>query len=121
MCSSLIADLDIPKYTDALARYALDIKGEGTITDEDFTVSQAMLQELLERVRQRDVEMPDSIWAGGTDLISSQLGFDLARYVIGRPAELVRRTRADIQVAAAIELLQSAATQEELISAARNQ
>ncbi len=112
---------DIPKYTDALARYALDIKGEGTITDEDFTVSQAMLQELLERVRQRDVEMPDSIWAGGTDLISSQLGFDLARYVFGRPAELVRRTRADIQVAAAIELLQSAATQEELLSAARNQ
>ena len=65
--------------------------------------------------------MPYSIWAGASDFISSQLGFEIARYVFGRPAELVRRTRADIQVAAAIDLLRSAATQEELLSAARNQ
>jgi carboxyl-terminal processing protease len=112
---------DIPKYTDALARYALDIKGEGTITDEAFTVSPAMLEQLLERVRARGVEMPDSIWAGASDLISTQFGFELARYVFGRPAELIRRTRADIQVAAAIELLTGASTQEELLAAARNQ
>jgi hypothetical protein len=112
---------DIPKFTDALARYALDIKGEGTIADESFTVSQAMLSELLDRVRARGVEMPDSVWAGATDFISGRFGLELARYVFGRSAELIRRVRADIQVAAAIDLLQSAATQEELLSAARNQ
>jgi carboxyl-terminal processing protease len=110
---------DIPKYTDALARYALDVKAEGTITDEAFTVSQDMLAELLDRVRSRGVEMPDSVWAGATDLISGQFGFELARYVFGRPAELIRRVRADNQVSAAIDLLTQASTQEELLAAAR--
>lgn len=110
---------DIPKYTDALARYALDIKGEGRITSEDFTVSPAMLQELAARVRERGVSIPDSVWAGATGLASAQLGFEIARYVFGRPAELVRRVRSDDQVAAAIELLQSASTQQDLFEAAR--
>ena len=112
---------DIPKYTDALARYALDIKGEGTISDEDFTISQAMFAELLNRVRTRGVEMPDSVWAAASELITGQLGFEVARYVFGRPAELVRRVRADNQVSAAIELLTEASTQEELLAAARQQ
>ena len=111
---------DIPKYTDAIARYALDIKGEGTITSEDFTVSQQMLAELLSRVRERRVEMPDSVWAGASGLIGDQLGFELARYIFGRPAELARRVRFDSQVATAIDLLQRTSTQEELLAAAEN-
>ncbi len=112
---------DIPKYTDALARYALDIKGDGSVTSADFTVSPAMLSELLTRVRDRGVELPDSIWAAASDLIGSQLGFEIARYVFGRSTELVRRVRSDEQVAAAIELLQGATTQQDLFHAARNQ
>jgi hypothetical protein len=112
---------DIPKYTDAIARYALDIKAEGTIVDQDFAVSQAMMTELLTRVRGRGVEMPDSIWAGAEALISGQLGFEIARFVFGRPAELVRRVRADVQVSTAIDLLTDTSTQEELLAAARNQ
>jgi len=108
---------DIPKYTDALARYALDIKAEGTITDESFAVTTQMLAELLNRVRARGVEMPDSVWAGASDLIGGQLGFEIARYVFGRPAELARRVREDIQVAAAIDLLARAASQEDLFAA----
>jgi carboxyl-terminal processing protease len=112
---------DIPKYTDALARYALDIKGAGSITGEDFTVSEAMLAELLNRVRDRGVELPDSVWAGASALVGGQLGFELARYVFGRPAELARRVREDNQVAAAITLLLNASTQEDLFAAAREQ
>lgn len=111
---------DIPKYTDAIARLALDIKGEGRITREDFTVSEAMLAELHVRVRARGVVMPDSAWAGASDLIARQLGFELARYVFGRPAELQRRVRADIQVSAAIDLLGRASTQRELFTVARS-
>jgi hypothetical protein len=112
---------DIPKYTDALARYALDIKGEGIITSEDFTVSDAMLAELLNRVRRRGVELPDSVWAGASDLVAGQLGLELARYVFGRPAELLRRVRADNQVAAAIDLLLQASSQEDLFAAVPRQ
>jgi carboxyl-terminal processing protease len=110
---------DFPKYTDARARYALDIKGEGTVTDSDFSVTETMLAELLARVRQRGLELPDSVWAGATDLIADQFGLEIARYVFGRPAELARRVRDDAQVAAAVELLQHASTQEELFAAAR--
>jgi hypothetical protein len=110
---------NIPKYTDALARFALDIKGSGSVTSEDFTVTQQMLTELLTRVRQRGVELPDSVWAGASDLIEAQLGFEIARYVFGRPAELVRRVRADAQVAAAVGLLLEASTQQDLFEAAR--
>ncbi len=112
---------DIPKYTDALARYALDLKGEGIITDEDFTVTDGMLNQLLDRVRTRGVVIPDSVWRGADGLISTQLGFELARYVFGRSAELVRRVRSDDQVSAGIDLLTHASTQEELLAAARQQ
>jgi len=112
---------DIPKYTDVIARYALDIKGQGIISNEDFTVSQAMLNEMLTRIRARDVTMPDSIWAGASHLVGGQLGFEIARYVFGRPADLLRRVRADLQVAAAIELLQQASTQAALFEASRQQ
>jgi hypothetical protein len=78
-----------------------------------------MLNELLARIRQRGVELPDSIWAGATDLAGAQLGFEIARYVFGRPAELARRVREDAQVAAATELLLEASTQEDLFEAAR--
>jgi carboxyl-terminal processing protease len=105
---------NLPKYRDALARYALDVKGSGTITDEDFQVSEAMLLGLLEQLRQRDVEMPDSVWTGAHDLLSGQLGFEVSRFVFGREAELRRRIGADLQVRRAIELLQEARSPEDL-------
>jgi carboxyl-terminal processing protease len=105
---------DIPHYRDALARYALDLKASGTVTEEGFEVSQAMLQGLLEQLHQRGVEMPDSVWTGAQGLLSEQLGFEISRFVFGRPAELRRRVRADLGVQRAIELLQQARTPEDL-------
>jgi carboxyl-terminal processing protease len=111
----------LPSYRDALARYALDLKADNAITSEDFQVSGEMLQELLRRLRARDVEMPDSVWAGARRLLAEQLGFELARYVFGRPAELHRRVRLDKQVSEAIQLLQQAETQADLLALAKPQ
>jgi len=105
---------NIPHYRDALARYALDVKASGTVTDEDFEVSDAMLQGLLDQLRERGVEMPDSVWAGARDLLSQQLGFEISRYIFGRPAELRRRVRADLQVRRATELLRQASSPEDV-------
>jgi carboxyl-terminal processing protease len=107
---------DVPKYRDALARYALEIKARNTVVDGDFIVTTAMLQELLALLRQKGVTMPDSIWFGARTFLAEQLGFEITRYVFGRPAELNRRLRYDTQVARAIALLQAASSQEELLA-----
>lgn len=109
----------LPSYRDALARYALDLKGQNAIGSEDFQVSDTMLQGLLRQLRERGVAMPDSVWNGARNLIAEQLGFELARYVFGRPAELNRRVRLDKQVSEAIELLQKADTQADLLALAQ--
>lgn len=104
----------IPHYRDALARYALDVKASGTVTEEGFEVSQAMLQGLLEQLHERGVEMPDSVWTGAQELLSEQLGFEISRFIFGRPAELRRRVRADLVVQRAIGLLHQARTPQDL-------
>ncbi len=109
---------DIPKYRDAMTRYALDLKAANAISNGDFPVSDAMLDELLSRIRQREVDMPDSVWAGGRELVAARFGYELTRYVFGRPAELRRRARADRQIGRAIELLTAAKTQAELLALA---
>lgn len=109
---------DRPKFTDATARYALDLKGSGAITNRDFLVDDQMVAELLHRVRERGVEMPDSIWAPAHDFIAQQLGFEVLRFVFGRTAELERRASKDLQILRAIELLQQTNSQEDLFARA---
>ncbi len=109
----------LPAYRDALARHALDLKAAGAVTTEDFQVSDQMLQGLLLQLRDRGVEMPDSVWSGARTLLAEQLAFELARYVFGRPAELHRRVRLDKQVSEAIQLLQQADSQADLLALAK--
>lgn len=112
---------DVPTYRDVLARYALDLKAEDAVLNEDFTLSSTILQGFVDMLRERGVEMPDSVWAGATDFVGQQLGLEVARYVFGRDAELRRRVREDKQVSTAIELLQEAQDQAELLAlASRN-
>jgi carboxyl-terminal processing protease len=110
---------DIPKYRDVLARYALDVKGDNGVGSEDFQVTETMLDEFLERLRNRGVEMPDSVWSGARDFVAEQFGFEVTRYVFGREAELTRRVISDIQVRRAVELLSGVQTQEELFQLVR--
>ncbi|UCD22998.1 MAG: S41 family peptidase [Gemmatimonadota bacterium] len=110
---------DLPKYRDVIARYSLDLKGQGVITSQDFQVTDAMLEEFHNRLRARGVEMPDSVWVGARDLVADQFGFEIARNVFGREAELLRRIKHDIQVSRAVELLRTSPTQEQLLASVR--
>lgn len=107
---------NLPKYRDVLARYSIDLKGQNIILDEAFEVTDAMLDEFVTRLRARDVEMPDSVWAGAHDLVAAQFGYEIARNVFGRKAELRRRIKHDIQVRHAAELLAGAPTQKDLLA-----
>ncbi|HEY2824065.1 MAG TPA: S41 family peptidase [Gemmatimonadales bacterium] len=105
----------VPDFRNALAAYALDLKTAGTVTQRDFTVTNAMITELLTRLRARGITMPDSLWYPAKGIISQQLGYDIARYVYGRAAELKRRNQEDNQVRRAVQLLQGARTMAELL------
>ena len=85
-------------------------------TREELDLRRQADVELLARLRQRGVEMPDSIWNGASDYVAEQLGFEATRYVFGRPAELRRRARSDIQIKRAIDLLKQAKTPAEVFA-----
>ncbi len=107
----------LPSYRDALTTFALELKSRGTVTDERFTVTPAMLDEVHRRLVAKGVEMDRETFDGASGIIAEQLGYEIARYVFGRSAEFRRRAQDDAQMQTAIRLLQEARTPEDLLSA----
>ncbi len=108
----------VQDYLNAVTQYARELQGQNRITSPEFRVTRTMLRELLERVRDRGIEMPDSMWTRAGSLIARQLGWELARYNFGREVELRRRASDDIQVQRAIELLTQSRTMSDLLALA---
>lgn len=108
----------IPVYRDVLTSYALELKGGGTIASPGFQVSPPMRAELLRRLRARGVEIPMPVWDAARELVDQQFGYEVIRYVFGRPAEFARRTADDGQVQRAVALLKQARTPKELLALA---
>jgi carboxyl-terminal processing protease len=109
---------DLPAYRNVLTRYALELKGQDAVTSPDFEVTGGMLSTILQSMRAADIEMPDSIFEGGSTFIAEQFGLELARYAFGREAELTRSASIDNQIHKAIELLQRARSTKELLELA---
>jgi hypothetical protein len=59
------------------------------------------------------------VFNGAGDLIDEQLGYEVARYVFGRPAEFRRRAVNDSQMQTAMGLLRKAQSPKDLLSLAR--
>lgn len=110
---------NFPAYRDVLTSYALELKGQNLITSPSFQVTPAMRAELLRRLRARGVQLSDAQWEGAGDLVGEQLGFEITRFVFGRPAEFSRRVSEDVQVKRAVELLTKARTPKELLALAQ--
>jgi len=105
----------IPQFRDALTDYALSLAGTKTITSPDFSVAPAMRAELLRRMRTRGVTLDSAVYAASTPLVDRLLGYEIARYVFGEQAESARRLRDDSVVAAAVQFVSGATTQQELL------
>jgi carboxyl-terminal processing protease len=99
---------DFAKYRDVLTSYALELKDRGGPASEAFTVTPEMRAEVLRRLRARGVAMDDATFARSGRFVDEQIGYEVARYVFGRPAEFRRRVGDDRQVARALELLRRA-------------
>ena len=82
--------------------------------DSNFTVTDSMRGELLAGLRERGVEIDAADWDMASELIDSQFGLELARYVFGRDVESQRRTAEDPDVVQAVEFLSAVSSQEEL-------
>src|SRR5438067_12330866 len=80
-----------------------------------------MADEVIRRLRARGVALPDSVIAGAHDVITQDLGYEIARYVFGRPAEVRRQKEEDRQVQAALGLARRAKSPQDLLALAAAQ
>lgn len=105
----------LPVYRDVVTTYALELKGANSFSGP-VQVGAAMRRELLRRLREREIEIADALWAGARRFISRQFGYEVERYVFGREAETLRRIGDDLQVQKAIALLSQVRTPTELLA-----
>lgn len=108
----------LPVYRDVMTSYALELKGANSMGQSEIRVTDRMRAELLRRLRDKDVAMPDPVWAGARSLVEQQFRYEVIRYVLGREAESLRRLRDDAQVQRAVTLLAQARTPQELLAQA---
>jgi carboxyl-terminal processing protease len=108
----------VSQFRDALTDYALSLKAKGTIRNEQFTVTQEMLDEVWKRMVARGVVMDHGIYDESSDVVRQLLGYDIARYVFGPEAEFKRRVANDKAIKTALELATGASTQDALLKRA---
>ncbi|HET7296923.1 MAG TPA: S41 family peptidase [Gemmatimonadales bacterium] len=111
----------IPTYQDVRTSYALEVKTAGRIKTPDFTVPADMADDVIRRLRARGVAVPDSVMTGAREVITQDLGFEIARYVFGRSTEVRRQREEDRQVRAALALARKAKSPQDLLALAAAQ
>jgi carboxyl-terminal processing protease len=109
----------LPQYRDALTSIALEAKKAHGVKSESFKVTPEMRQQVYNRLRAKDVQISPVVFNGAGTLIDEQLGYEIARYVFGRPAEFRRRAANDLQMQTAMGLLRKVQTPKDLLSLAR--
>jgi carboxyl-terminal processing protease len=98
----------VPVFRDALTAMALQLKAEGGLDPQRFSVTPAMRASLLAGVRSRGAAVPDSAFESNADVVNRLIGYEVSRYVFGRDAEFARRTADDPVMQRALTLLRGA-------------
>lgn len=107
----------VPVYRDVMASYALEVKAAGKL-QPNFTVTEAMVDEVLRRLRSKGAELPTDVLNGARSLVAQEFSYEVSRYVFGRGAEFRRRLGDDAQIQSALGLLRRARTPQELLTLA---
>jgi len=108
----------LPDYRDVMTSYALEVKRNQSIKSESFTVTPEMHNQVFERLKAKGVDVTREQFDGARRLIDDQLGYEIARYVFGTPAEFRRRAADDQQIQTALTLLRKAQSPKDLMSMA---
>ena len=109
---------NVAVFRDALAAYALELKGTGSITSPDFAVTAAMRSALYERMTKRGIVINRAVYDAAEPLVSRILGAQIARYALGPDAEFTRGLRNDRSLSASLQLLNGVKSQRELLDRA---
>ncbi len=107
---------NVEAYRDALVGVALEVKRRGGPGAADFVVTDAMVADVFARLEAKEVRLTVEERAGGDTLVREQLGYEVARYGLGRQAELTRKALDDAQVRAATALLKAATSPRALMA-----
>jgi carboxyl-terminal processing protease len=108
-------------FRDAVTDYALYIKATHGVASPDFVVTPAMRDEVWNRMKQRGIDIPRSVFDEGEPLVTRLIGYDIARYVFGSDAEFRRRASVDKALQRALQLAHGSRTESELLRKATNQ
>ena len=108
----------LPVYRDVLTNYALEMKRTKALQNESFKVTPEMRQEIYQRLKAKGVNVTLTQLNGAGSLVDEQLGYEVARYLFGRPAEFRRRSLDDRQLQTAVALLRKAQTPKDLMGLA---
>lgn len=109
---------NLPLYRDALTQIALEAKRQRSVTSESFAVTPGLRQQVYQRLKANGAALTPDQFNGAGGLVDQQLGYEIARYVFGRPAEFRRRAADDRQMQTALELLRKAPSPKELLGLA---
>jgi len=110
-----------PAFRDALTAYAIELKEGNRLLSPNFSVTQAMVDDIVRRMRAKGADLPDSVIAGARTLITRELGYEAARYVFGRSVEFRRRMADDEQIKRALALADRAKSPQDLLTLANTQ
>lgn len=107
-------------FRDVLTEYALELRRQGSLSAPTFEVTPEMRAEVHRRLRQRGVALADSVFVVCEQVVASQLGYEVARYVFGPAAERRRRVTEDGQVQKAVTLLSGTTSPQALLGIAES-
>jgi carboxyl-terminal processing protease len=108
-------------FRDAVTDYALYVKTTHGVTAPDFVVTPAMRDEVWNRMKQRGIDIPRTVFDEGEPLVTRLIGYDIARYVFGSEAEFRRRTSVDKALQRALQLARGSPSESELLRKASAQ
>ncbi len=106
---------NVRRFRDAITDYALAAKRAGNGIAPGFEVTQPMLDDLWNRMRQRGIDVPKVIYDDAAPYVSRVLGYEIARYVLGPEAEFHRRAANDAVIAAALSAINAARDARDLV------
>ena len=108
-------------FRDAVTDYALYIKTTHGVASPDFVVTPAMRDEVWNRMKQRGIDIPRSVFDEGEPLVTRLIGYDIARYVFGSEAEFRRRASVDKALQRALQLAHGSRSENDLLRKATTQ
>jgi len=108
-----------PGYRKALTGIALGLRAEGARFPENFVVTPALRARLVARMRAEGILLSPREADTLQGLLDRALGNEIARYVMGREAEIRRRLQRDRQAELALKVLRRSGTVREMFEVAR--